>query len=125
MQEVVGALSEQQDELAALLAPLDDDGWARASACEGWSIADVVLHLAQTNEMAIGSARGDLAGVARKLTEGLPPVAGIDEGADQMVVKEPRRTRLRDPRALAAVVRRPARRAARLPARRPGHVGRR
>jgi uncharacterized protein (TIGR03084 family) len=88
MQEIVGALAEQQDELAALLAPLDEAGWAKPSACEGWSVADVVLHLAQTNEMAIGSARGDLAAVARRLTEGLPPVAGIDEGADQMVVKE-------------------------------------
>ena len=74
MQEIVGALAEQQDELAALLADLDDDGWATPSACEGWSVADVVLHLAQTNEMATGSARGDLAAVARQLTEGLPPV---------------------------------------------------
>ena len=88
MQEIVGSLAEQQDELAALLADLDADGWAKPSACEGWSVADVVLHLAQTNEMAAGSARGDLAAVASQLTDGLPPVAGIDEGADQMVVKE-------------------------------------
>ena len=47
-----------------LLAELDDDGWARPSACEGWSVADVVLHLAQTNEMAIGSARGDYQGAS-------------------------------------------------------------
>ena len=51
-------LVAQQAELAGLLASLDDDGWARPSRCAGWSIADVVLHIAQTNEMAIASCDG-------------------------------------------------------------------
>jgi uncharacterized protein (TIGR03084 family) len=34
------------------------------SACKGWSISDVLLHLAQTNEMAASSASGQSAGVA-------------------------------------------------------------
>lgn len=89
MQEIVVALAEQQTELAGLLADLDDDGWARPSACEGWSVADVVLHLAQTNEMAIGSARGDLAAAMARLTEGVPPTAGdIDHGAALMVAHQ-------------------------------------
>ena len=60
----ISALTEQQAELSDLLAPLDDDDWSRPSRCEGWSVADVVLHLAQTNEMAIGSAQ-------RRFTEAL------------------------------------------------------
>ncbi len=88
MQEIVGALAEQQDELAAMVADLDDAGWRRPSACEGWSVADVVLHLAQTNEMASGSARGDLPAVMSALTAGLPPARDVDDGADKMVAKE-------------------------------------
>jgi uncharacterized protein (TIGR03084 family) len=89
VQEIVAALAEQQDELAGLLADLDDEAWARPSACEGWSVADVVLHLAQTNEMAIGSAQGDLPGAMARLTEGVPPTAGdIDDGAALMVAAQ-------------------------------------
>jgi uncharacterized protein (TIGR03084 family) len=67
---------------------LDDLEWAKPSACEGWSIGDVVLHLAQTNEMATGSARGDLAGVMARLTDGLRPATDVDDGAALMVDKE-------------------------------------
>lgn len=88
MREVVAALAEQQAELAGLLAELDRDGWVRPSACEGWSVSDVVLHLAQTNEMAIGSARDDLATVMDRLTDGNPPTTDVDDGADLMVAKE-------------------------------------
>ena len=64
-------------------------GWATPSACAGWSVADVVLHLAQTNEMAIGSAQGDLDGAMVRLTEGLAPTDGdIDDGAALMVAHQ-------------------------------------
>jgi uncharacterized protein (TIGR03084 family) len=89
VEEIVAALAEQQEELEGLLAELADDGWARPSACEGWSVADVVLHLAQTNEMAVGSAQDDLAGTLTRLTEGVPPTGGdIDDGAALMVAAQ-------------------------------------
>jgi uncharacterized protein (TIGR03084 family) len=88
VQEIVEALEEQQAELAGLLAGLDESAWAQPSACAGWSIADVVLHLAQTNEMATASALGDLAGVMARLTEGLRAATDVDDGADLMVAKE-------------------------------------
>ena len=88
MQEIVGVLAEQQAELAGLLAGLDDDGWNRPSACEGWSVSDVVLHLAQSNEMAIGSTRGGFDAVLSRLLEGATPAANVDEGAEVMVVNE-------------------------------------
>ncbi len=55
---VVDGLEYQQNALAALLEPLDDEGWRRPTRCDGWDVADVVLHLAHTNEMAVGSATG-------------------------------------------------------------------
>jgi uncharacterized protein (TIGR03084 family) len=56
MDAILTALAEQDDELDGLVSDLDEAGWARPSRCPNWSISDVVLHLAQTNEMAVASA---------------------------------------------------------------------
>jgi len=58
MVDILTALAEQADELDGLLAGLDEHGFALPSRCPGWSISDVLLHLAQTNEMAAASAEG-------------------------------------------------------------------
>jgi uncharacterized protein (TIGR03084 family) len=104
--DVLTALRSQLDELEGLLAPLDEAAWETPSACPGWSIADVVLHLAQTNEMAEASARGaldeaagsweraegetvdDVAGSAVERGRGVPATEIHDRwraGADTMV----------------------------------------
>jgi uncharacterized protein (TIGR03084 family) len=85
---VVAALAAQQDDLSALVAPLDDTGWQAASRCEGWTVADVVLHLAQTDEMAIASVQDRFAEAVAALTAGLEPAASVDEGAALMVDRE-------------------------------------
>ena len=64
MSEVFEALREQDQELFSMVTGLPEDQLALPSACEGWSVSDVLLHLAQTNEMAAASASGQLAGVA-------------------------------------------------------------
>lgn len=79
------ALREQQSELSMLLGPLDEESWHRPTRCAGWDVADVVLHLAQTNEMAIGSAQGRFGQVLDELTEGLGPAGDVDDGAELMV----------------------------------------
>ena len=56
--DVLSALSEQQAELAALVDPLDVAGLDTPSRCPGWSVADVLLHLSQTNELAVVSVEG-------------------------------------------------------------------
>lgn len=56
MEEELEALGHQQRELTGMLAPLSDADWSRPSACDGWTVGDVVLHLIQTNDMAIASA---------------------------------------------------------------------
>src|SRR3954463_540682 len=57
---MVDDLAAQQAELDALLAECDARLWHLPTRCEGWDVADVVLHLAQTNEMAIASATARL-----------------------------------------------------------------
>lgn len=56
MGSILDDLAEQTDELDGLVAGLDDGGWERPSGCPEWTICDVVLHLAQTDEMATASA---------------------------------------------------------------------
>jgi len=56
MDDILTALAEQVDELDRLVSGLDEAGWALPSRCPGWTVSDVLLHLCQTNEMAVASA---------------------------------------------------------------------
>jgi uncharacterized protein (TIGR03084 family) len=89
MDEIVAALSEQHAELAGLLEHLDEEAWRRpAPSCEGWTVADVVLHLAQTDELALASARESFdTGFAELFSDG-SSANNVDEAAEVMVVAE-------------------------------------
>jgi uncharacterized protein (TIGR03084 family) len=57
-QDVLDALADQHAELDGILRQLSDEQWATPTpACPGWTVADVVLHMAQTDEAAAMSAR--------------------------------------------------------------------
>lgn len=92
MEKIVAALGEQHAELAGLLNGLDEPAFKLpAPSCEGWDIADVVLHLAQTDEFAVASARGSFdsgfTGLFRT-EDGAGTASNVDEAADVMVVAE-------------------------------------
>lgn len=77
-------LGAEQERLEKILAELDEEQWLSASGAAGWSIADVVLHLAQSEEAVEATAtHGTLRG-------GLGVVAGntMDERAAQAVRME-------------------------------------
>ncbi|WIM93345.1 maleylpyruvate isomerase family mycothiol-dependent enzyme [Actinoplanes oblitus] len=59
MADVIDDLEAEQETLAAVLSGLSAADWHRASAASGWTVADVVLHLAQTEEAVAASADGD------------------------------------------------------------------
>ncbi len=82
---ILDALAAQQAELRALLDGLDAADWERPSRCAGWTICDVLLHLAQTNEMAIGSVQGRFAEALDELVAGLGPADSVEDGAAVMV----------------------------------------
>ena len=88
MDEIVAALAEQHDELFGLLVGLDEAQWHLPSRCEGWSLADVVLHLSQTDELAIASASGRFNDALVTLAHGLGPAGNVDDGADLMVARD-------------------------------------
>lgn len=85
MDTVITALADQQAELSNLLDNLGDDGWRAPTRCVGWDIADVVLHLAQTDEVAIASATGRYAELATEIAGRVGPVDSIDDGAEKLV----------------------------------------
>jgi len=86
---VVIALQQQQAELSNLLESLSEPDWGLPTRCEGWDVSDVVLHLAQTDEMAIASATGHLSDYASGLPSGLLGLNGsIDDAAARLVEYE-------------------------------------
>ena len=88
MDAVLTALGDQHSRLAALLDTLDADAWGRPTRCEGWSVADVVLHLAQTDALALASAQGRFADGLEVLAGGLERQGNVDDGAAAMVARE-------------------------------------
>jgi uncharacterized protein (TIGR03084 family) len=56
--EVFDDLEAEQDRLEEILATFDGPAWASPSGASGWTIADVVLHLAQTEEAVVASVEG-------------------------------------------------------------------
>ncbi|MGO9164972.1 MAG: maleylpyruvate isomerase family mycothiol-dependent enzyme [Streptosporangiaceae bacterium] len=75
-------LEAEQDRLQGILDGLDEVQWASPSAAAGWTVADVVLHLAQTEEAVLASAAGVSLGIRQ--AHG----ASLDEVMDQLVQAE-------------------------------------
>jgi uncharacterized protein (TIGR03084 family) len=85
---IATALADQHAELSSLLSTLEEPDWQRPSRCEGWTVADVMLHLAQTDELAIASVEGRFAEFVGELAGTMGPAGSVDEGADVMVARE-------------------------------------
>lgn len=84
--DALTALSQQHRELADLLHGLPADSWSTPTRCDGWDVSDVVMHLAQTDEMAVASLEdrfGEF--IAARAGGG---ASSIDEGAELMVQRE-------------------------------------
>jgi uncharacterized protein (TIGR03084 family) len=84
--EILSDLAAQHEELDAILAGLAEHDWARPSACEGWTVADVVVHLTQSDDGAVASVEGRLPEDGLGLAREGP--ANVDEWAEQMVERE-------------------------------------
>jgi uncharacterized protein (TIGR03084 family) len=70
---------------------LDESGLALPSRCPGWSISDVLLHVAQTNEMTVASAEGrftEEAAAFGNRAGTVPAGAGSDDLAGRAVAAE-------------------------------------
>lgn len=81
----IDALDEQQRELIDLVAGRTASELLAPSRCPGWTVADVLLHLAQTNEMAVASLQGRLAEFVDEVAASVPAAGDIDDWAGALV----------------------------------------
>jgi uncharacterized protein (TIGR03084 family) len=88
MDELLEDLAAQHAELDGLLAGLADSTWSAPSRCAGWSVSDVVLHLAQTDEMALASLEGRLADHLEAKAAVWVSAGSVDDGAGLLVAAE-------------------------------------
>ena len=72
-------LEAELDRLEAILAGLDDAAWRSPSAAPGWSVTDVMLHLAQTEEGVVATIAAPAAWAAAPAGTG--GVGGRTDGA--------------------------------------------
>lgn len=84
--EIFDDLAAEQDRIEKLLAALDDEAWTSPSAAAGWSVADVVLHLAQTEETVVASVGG--ISLAEMLPASVAGMTTMDQIMDQWVCAE-------------------------------------
>jgi uncharacterized protein (TIGR03084 family) len=75
-------LQAEQDRLQGILDGLDERQWGAPSAAAGWTVADVVLHLAQSEEAVLASAAG------ANLRVGPQSRSTVDELMEQLVQAE-------------------------------------
>jgi uncharacterized protein (TIGR03084 family) len=88
MDDIVAALADQQAELSALLVGRPEADWRRPTRCEGWDVSDVVLHLAQSNEIAVASATGRFAEAVADLARGVESAGSVDDGVARLVDRQ-------------------------------------
>ena len=56
---VIADLEAEQDAIEAMVVDLDEATWLSPSSAPGWSLSDVLLHLAQSEEAVVSSVTGE------------------------------------------------------------------
>ena len=82
--DVFEDLEAEQERLEGILGGLNEAQWGAASGAAGWTIADVVLHLAQSEEAAVAT----VAGGYRRTGLGVAARASVDDWAAERVRAE-------------------------------------
>lgn len=82
-QDVFDALEAEGDRIERLLDGLPAEAWATESQCPGWTVSDVVLHLAQTEEAVAATTTGGAFEVPSGVSGG-----NVDEIMDAWVAAE-------------------------------------
>ena len=86
--DVFDALAQEYEALESMLGSLDESQWASPSLCDGWTVADVVLHLAQTEEGLVSSLGAGLLGESFRETGARRGLDTVDDVAGQLITAE-------------------------------------
>jgi uncharacterized protein (TIGR03083 family) len=87
LDDVLDDLLAEQDRLEAILSGLAERAWQSASGAAGWTVTDVVLHLAQTEEAVVATSSGADRSADRSAGWGVEAGA-VEEVMDRMVAAE-------------------------------------
>lgn len=82
---LIDDLTAEEAELDALVAGLDDDGWATRTPAEGWDVRDQIAHLGLSEELAALAAT-DAAAFGARLEELLAAIADDPAGTEGALV---------------------------------------
>ena len=85
-------LMRQRRRLASLLGALDDERWAAASRCEGWSVQDVIAHVVSVNQFWAFSIGAALGGEPTRFLTAFDPVTTTVELVDAVRSQSPAET---------------------------------
>ncbi|OHV35211.1 MULTISPECIES: maleylpyruvate isomerase family mycothiol-dependent enzyme [Pseudofrankia] len=85
--QIFDDLEVELDNLDRILGGLDEASWTAPSAAAGWSVADVVLHLAQTDETVVETIAAGPAGALGSVG-GVDETTSVDEAMDAWVSRE-------------------------------------
>ncbi len=85
---IVDDLAAEQDRLEDILGGLGEQAWLAPSAAAGWTVADVVLHLAQSEEAVAASVAGAQLRAGAEQRAAAPGGATVDQLMDQLVQAE-------------------------------------
>lgn len=96
--DVVADLAAEEERLEEILTGLTEEQWLTESGASGWTVADVVLHLAQSEEAVVASATGNGASAYGGALAG--GVGGLRTGSVDATMEE----RVRAERAAPPVV---------------------
>ena len=86
--DVFDALALEYEALESMLGSLDDPQWASPSLCEGWTVADVVLHLAQTEEGLVSSLGAGQVGESFREAGARRGLDTVDDVAGQLITAD-------------------------------------
>lgn len=86
--DVFDALEKEYEALETMLGSLDEPQWAAPSLCEGWTVGDVVLHLAQTEEGLVASLGAGQVGESFRDAGARRGLGTVDDVAGQLIAAE-------------------------------------
>jgi uncharacterized protein (TIGR03084 family) len=87
VEPIVAALAAQQGELDGILRDATGADWDTPTRCAGWTVSDVVLHLAQTDELALASTDGRIAETQSSWTDA-DRAGTVDDRAGALVAQQ-------------------------------------
>lgn len=82
--DVLAPLVRQRARLAEIASTFTADQWAAPSRCEGWSVRDVIAHLAGINPLYVASTVAGLEGRPTRMMTQFDPAASPPQMVDMM-----------------------------------------